>query len=260
MTVIEDNDGSVADTCFTDDEKMEDEMMDDEMMDVPVSSENVGASVPSPEEMRTTVHVRHHSEASGARKRFIKLVMVALIVAAVVVAVAIGLSSSGGGSNKQRSSNNVQGGDSKARKSTADQVAALMASSGVSDVVALQTAGTPQNRAAFWLAGTDGANLAVPTDFGADGLALYKYTTRYVMVVLYYSTLGETAWDSQVGFMTSLDVCMWYSTFLSGNQPYRKGVVCDRETGLIIGLGISKWMRKMECHVYTSIDLRRSLT
>jgi hypothetical protein len=133
---------------------------------------------------------------------------------------------------------------SNTRNSSADEVVAIMASSGVSNLVALQTPGTPQNRAAIWLAETDGANLAVPTGFGADGLELYKYTMRYVMVVLYYSTGGDTTWESQVGFMTSLGVCSWHAQFNNDVGSYRNGLLCDPETGLITGLSISKWMRE----------------
>jgi hypothetical protein len=229
---------------------------DDEEMDVPVSSSNVSASVPSPEEVRNSQTEHHDSKTSGGSSRLLKLLIAAVVIAAVVVGVVMGVNSGGdindqpspsvqGDSNPQGS--NPQGSipqGSITRKSSAEEVIAVMANSDVSDLTVLQTAGTPQNRAAIWLAETDGANLAVPTDFGADGLELYKYTTRYVMVVLYYSTGGDTTWESQVGFMTSLDVCSWYAQFNNDVGTYRKGLLCDPETGLITGLGISKWMRE----------------
>jgi hypothetical protein len=260
---------------------------DDEEMDVPVSSSNVSASVPSPEEMRTTVTVKHDSKTSGGNSGFLKLLIAAVVIAAIVVGVVIGVTSGGDsndqpspslqgdsntqgsnpqgsnpqGSNPQGSNpqgSNPQGSNTNTRKSSTDEVVAIMANLGVSTLVALQTAGTPQNRAAIWLAETDGANLAVPTDFDTGGVELYKYTTRYVMVVLYYSTGGDTTWQYQVGFMSSLDVCDWYGIFLNGSNAFLKGVNCDLQTGLITGLGISKWMRKIECHAYTSIGLLRS--
>jgi hypothetical protein len=228
---------------------------DDEQMDVPVPSSNTITYVPSAEERRTN-QTEHHSDSKSSlgSNRFLKLLIAAMVVAAVlVVGVVIGVTSAGdsngqpspsGQGNSNPRGSNPQRSIIDTRESSIDEVIAIMANLGVSTLVALQTSGSPQNRAAIWLAETDGANLAVPTDFDTGLVELYKYITRYVMVVFYYSTLGETAWDSQVGFMTSFDVCRWYEKFLSGNQPYRKGVACDQETGLIIGLGISKWMRK----------------
>jgi hypothetical protein len=232
-----------TDASFTD--------TDDEQMDVPVSSSNVSASVPSPEEMRTTVTMNRDSKTSGGSSRFLKLLVAAVVIAAVVVGVVIGVTS-GGDSNDQPSPSvqgdsnpqvsNPQGSTTNTRKSSADEVIAIMANLGVSSLVALKTLGTPQNRAAFWLAETDGANLVIPTDFDTGGVELYKYTTRYAMAVLYYSTGGDTTWKDQVGFMSSLDVCEWYAIFLNGSNSYRKGVLCEPETGFITGLGISKWM------------------
>jgi hypothetical protein len=205
--------------------------LDDEFTDVPVAHSDVGASVPSPDEVRTTVNV--HRGSSG---RFLKIVIAALVIAAVVIGVVIGVNMGGGGGTS--SANNLKQGTLSAgpRKSTADEIISYMANSGVSDLDALTTVGSPQSRAAAWMAEDDEANLPAPS---ADGEAAYKFTTRYAMAVLYYSTGGDRTWAYQLNFMTGANVCDWASTF-NPVQPYRKGVVCDSSTGLIVGLGISK--------------------
>jgi hypothetical protein len=45
---------------------------------------------------------------------------------------------------------------------------------------------------------------------------------------------------NQLSFMTGSDVCNWYGIFQIAVSTYRKGVVCDSDTGLVVGLGISK--------------------
>jgi hypothetical protein len=207
--------------------------LEDEFTDVPVAHSDVGASVPSPEEVRTTVNV-HRGSSGGRNGRFVKIVIAALVFAAILVGVIIGVSGGGGGGNS--SSSSLKQGDSAVRKSTVDEIITYMANSGVSDLTAMTTVFSPQSRAASWMAFDDEANLPVPT---ADGEAAYKYTTRYAMVVLYYSTGGDQTWSNQLSFMTGANVCDWYGVFNTLN-PYRKGVVCDQGTGLIVAVGISK--------------------
>jgi hypothetical protein len=206
--------------------------LEDEFTDVPVAHSDVGASVPSPEEVRSTVNV-HRGSSGGRKGRFVKIVIAALAIAAIVAGVIIGVSAGGGG-NSSSSSNLKQGNlYSAARKSTVDEIITYMANSGVSDLTALTTVGSPQSKAAAWMAEDDEANLPV-----ADGEVAYKFITRYAMVVLYYSTGGDT-WANQLNFMTGADVCDWYGVFNAFN-PYRKGVVCDQVSGLIIAVGIRK--------------------
>jgi hypothetical protein len=224
------------DNTFADNVSVADTVnLEDEFTDVPVTSSDVGASLPSPDEVRTTVNMSHGSGRSG-NGRFLKIVIASLVLAAILVGVIVGVSA-GGSSNSAFS--NLKQGDAASdapRKSTVDEIITYMANSGVSDLTALTTVGSPQSRAAAWMAEDDDANLPVPT---ADGEVAYKYTTRYAMVVLYYSTGGDRTWASQLNFLTSADVCNWYGLFNTLN-PYRKGVVCDGDTGLIVGLGVSK--------------------
>jgi hypothetical protein len=212
---------------------------DDMMMNIPVESPDMGASLPTTEEMRSTVSPYR----SGKQGRYIKLIVAAVVLLAVVISIAVGVSGGGtdsssvsGGGNDSSNGSSASNVAPAPRQANVEDIIAYLADRGVSDLTALSTAETPQRRAAFWLAETDGANLAVPTAAvtTAEG---YKYMTRYILAVLYYSTGGEL-WTSQVGFMTNEDICNWYGLFRSGSSSFRKGVVCD--SGLLTGLGISK--------------------
>jgi hypothetical protein len=126
-----------------------------------------------------------------------------------------------------------------ARKSNVDQVVAYMVNASVSDLTALTTIGSPQNRAALWLAEQDAANTAVPAG-NATALESYNYMARYVMAVFYYSTGGEN-WDVQYFFMTIAPICDWNNARIDGpNAFYRRGIICDEETDLVFGLDYGK--------------------
>jgi hypothetical protein len=91
----------------------------------------------------------------------------------------------------------------------------------ISDIQDLVTPGTPQNRAAQWLAETDGANLPIPINSG-DYIDGYRYIFRYVMAVNYYALDGPN-WTMQLNFMSPYDVCRW------NLRPYY-GIFCERNT------------------------------
>lgn len=210
--------------------------MDEDFQDIPMNNSGNGASLPTAEELRTTVNPRRQGSSSNRQKcqGKARLLVVLVIVFGVGVGI-IALVSSG------RSSNSRSSGANAPRRSQQEDVISYMAQQGVSDLVVLTTSGSPQNRASVWLAEVDGANLKVPqsTVLAIEG---YKYMTRYILAVLYFATGGE-AWDSQVNFMTGRDVCEWYSVFFNGESAFRKGVVCEVTSGsrLLVGLGVSKY-------------------
>jgi hypothetical protein len=188
-----------------------------EFTDIPVSSPDVGASVPSPDEMRTAENQTRRSRRSCNKFLWLGLFVFAIILSLVIVA----LVNAGGGTDDKPPSGD---GDLN-RQSNLDEVITFMAQEGVSGVTALEQSRTPQNFAATWMAEFDEADLAVPTD-DATAVDRYKYITRYVMAVLFFST-GGGSWENQIGFMTSNDVCDWSMRFTNGYTFYRKGVVCD---------------------------------
>jgi hypothetical protein len=128
--------------------------------------------------------------------------------------------------------------DPTVRKSNVDQVIAYMVNTSVSDLTALATIGSPQNRAATWMAEQDAANTAVPAG-NATALEGYNYVVRYVMAVFYYSTGGDD-WNVQYFFMTIAPVCDWNNARIDGPNAYRRGIICDKETDLVFGLDYGK--------------------
>jgi hypothetical protein len=257
--------------------------------------EEVYASFPSPEEVRTSIWVDEAS-SKGQGKRNLKLVIAAgvIIAISILIGVAVGINSGGGGnkggsnqfesefvgdtvvSSTGTSTNNgsqpsleytgdttafgeasfpeniiVNGANSDTaqgisvatnpttRRSTFEAVITYMINSGVSDSTAFASFGTPQFRAATWLAEQDGANKAVPTT-GITSLLGYKYMTRYVMAVFFFSTDGIN-WDNPLDFMTEKSVCEWKAYFPNDGQNYfQKGVVCEPQANLIAGLLLGK--------------------
>jgi hypothetical protein len=124
------------------------------------------------------------------------------------------------------------------RKSNVDQVITYMVNASVSDLTDLLTIGSPQNRAAIWMAEQDAADTAVPTS-NTTALEGYNYMVRYVMAVFYYSTGGDN-WNVQYFSMTFAPVCDWNNVIDDGPNAYRQGIICDEKTDLVFGLDFGK--------------------
>ena len=103
--------------------------------------------------------------------------------------------------------------DAEQRMTTMEEIVEWMVNEDVSHQSTMETAGSPQYRAAEWLAVNDPANLPLPAtgrhDYG-DG---YKYVVRYVMAVNYFALQGQQ-WAQDFHFMSYLDVCLWNVSML----------------------------------------------
>lgn len=214
--------------------------MDDGFTDVDTevaaSGRDVGASLPSPEEVRNTVHMKRGGSGSGMS---FNAIMTMTVVALVIISASIGLAV--GVSNKNQASSSkssVEGNiDNKIRrKADFEGVVAYMVNAGVSSEISLRTLNTAQNNAAAWISLDDEANMAVPS-VPITVIEGYKYVTRYVLAVLYFSTGGEQ-WNFQAGFGTIANVCSWNQVKFDGNAFYRQGVLCDSRNGLIFALNL----------------------
>jgi hypothetical protein len=214
----------------TDDDPASEAAWEREFTDIPVSSPEVAASVPSPEEMRTSMN---QTRRPRSRNKFFWLGLLVFAIALSLLIVVI--VNAGGESGDEPPSGD---GELSLRQSDVDEVITFMAQEGISDLTALEQSGTPQNVAATWMAEQDEADLAVPTN-DATEFDRYKYITRYVMAVLYFST-GGGSWEYQIGFMTSKNVCDWNLQFTNGYTFYRKGVVCDDKSGLVYAILLGK--------------------
>ena len=95
-----------------------------------------------------------------------------------------------------------------------------LTSAGVATESQLNTAGTPQNKAVDWMAFMDKFDIAVPE----TNDKYTRFTERYVLGVLYYSTNGP-AWTYDMKFLSDVDHCDWNGYFLdSKGSQVRLGV------------------------------------
>jgi hypothetical protein len=207
----------------TDDGPASEEAWEREFTDVPMSSPEVGASVPSPEGMRTA-----ENQSRRSRRSCYKFLGLGLLVFAIPLSLLIVWAVNAGGETDV----NVGGETDDEPLSRVEEVITFLAQEGISNLTALQQSGTPQNIAATFMVEQDEADLALPTD-DATAVDRYKYITRYVMAVLYVS-MGGYIWDSQLGFTRSKDVCDWNARSTDGS--IRKGVFCDDTSGLIYAI------------------------
>lgn len=77
---------------------------------------------------------------------------------------------------------------------------------------------SPQYKAAWWLATTDGAQLDFATEAGE------KIIQRYVLALLWYA-LGGEGWESKKKYVTEISTCSW------------DDIVCD-DDGLVIEIDL----------------------
>jgi hypothetical protein len=111
----------------------------------------------------------------------------------------------------------------------------LLSVNGVTDEAELTTPGTPQNRAAFWIANEDRLQLDIPADITATLTQtetqnpVYPFVQRYALAVFYYSTRGE-AWTNSLQFVSDQHECSWFQTMPdAGGEIYAVGVTCDHK-------------------------------
>jgi hypothetical protein len=211
--------------------------------DVAASGKDVGASLPSVEEVRNTVHMRRGSKSGMSFNAIMAMTVVACVIIAASLGLGLGVSNKNNAARSDQSS--FEGSfDNTERKSDSEDVINYLVLAGVSSEVSLRTLDTPQNTALTWLALDDEANTAVP-DVPITEVEGYRYMTRYVLAVVYFSMGGEN-WNFQAGFTTIKDVCSWNQVKFDGSSFYRQGVLCDSKTGLIFALDLGTWIRNEE--------------
>ena len=228
--------------------------MDDGFTDVDTdfaaSGKDVGASLPSVEEVRNTVHMKRGSKSAMSFNTIMAMTVVACVIIAASLGLAVGVSNKNKRGSSEQSS--LDGSlDKGGRKSDINDVINYMVAAGVSSEISLRTQDTPQHIALSWLALYDEANTAVP-DVPITDMAGYKYMTRYVLAVVYFSLGGEN-WNFQAGFGTITNVCSWNQIKFDGSKFYRQGVLCDSRTGLIFALDLGTWIRMRKLKTMTCV-------
>jgi hypothetical protein len=244
MEVAKDISNGTAPDVYAMDDGFTDVDTDMATSDVAASGKDVGASLPSVEEVRNTVHMKRGSKSAMS----FNTIMAMTVVACVIIAASLGLAVGVSNKNKRESSNQQSSLDGfldkGGRKSDINDVISYMVAAGVSSEISLRTLDTPQNIAVTWLALDDEANTAVP-NVPITEMAGYRYMTRYVLAVVYFSMGGEN-WNFQAGFGTITSVCSWNQVKFDGTSFYRQGVLCDSNTGLIFALDLGTWIRNEE--------------
>ena len=96
----------------------------------------------------------------------------------------------------------------------------------------LSTIGTPQRRAAEWMADHD--PLQYPLERGG------RFLQRYALVVFFYSTQGDIMWQHKLNFLSDRDECDWNADFTRDDDvDVTMGVQCN-ENGSVQELVIRK--------------------
>lgn len=97
---------------------------------------------------------------------------------------------------------------------------------GVSDETVLSVMGTPQNKAALWMADVDPLQYEIPSpDMTLE--ESYQFIQRYVLVLLYHATGGNESWHNTLDFLSGNHECSWYhSKKFTDGDVYAMGVTC----------------------------------
>jgi len=146
---------------------------------------------------------------------------------------------------------------SKARPTLEEVVTYL--SNGVSDESVLRRSGSPQNKAARWLATEDGAAISLPKQGferrrelhqHTDNSDAYMYVFRYVMAVNYFALDGPN-WLFDMNFLTDNPICEWNQVSFGNTDTGRVyeigGVTCDPDTNLPIAVDLGEFFGKHSC-------------
>jgi len=113
----------------------------------------------------------------------------------------------------------------------------------ISDYDDLMMNGSPQNRAANWIAHEDESNPDIPIVAPADDASAYDFVVRYILAVVYYSMGGAVAvnpsgrtppqeqidtshWTEQLNFLSGEHYCEWYQIIVQEYTMFPRGVAC----------------------------------
>jgi hypothetical protein len=132
------------------------------------------------------------------------------------------------------SAGNDKGNDDSKTVDRSRAVMQFLIDNKISKETDLRTPGTPQSRAALFIANGDSYKIGLTQD------TTRRFVERYVLALLYYHFKGHN-WTYQLNFLVPLDHCTWYSRFYtkSGNT-LREGVLCNEPNGHVTKLILRK--------------------
>jgi len=202
-----------------------DDMMNDtfEMVPVDLKRDSVASSLPAAEEVRASLYPpsRDHRK----RNRWALGIGIFLTIFIIILVIALTASNS-----KSNSSGAV-------RNTDFESVVEFLANEGISDLEDLVAEGSPQNRAALWLAEEDPGNVVIPADSHTQG---YLYVARYVMALNYFA-MGGKRWLSRLNFLSGDDICRW--------NKANWGIFCSPEEGRR-DIPVRMYIGMFRCHMF----------
>lgn len=164
-----------------------------------------------------------HAPSTGWTKKKICLVStVVIVLLAIIIGVSVGVT------NKNKSSGAPVTQSSLSDEEQRERLAAVanfLIDEGISFEEAVTTVGSPQNRAASFMAIDDEAMMDIPKSRGMSDA--FRFIERYALAVYYYALGGDT-WDFKMNFLTPDDTCLWYQTLrTTQGQRNNFGVQCN---------------------------------
>jgi hypothetical protein len=128
-------------------------------------------------------------------------------------------------------SSNHQDDNSYVLEQRIDEVVDFLLNKKISAESDLLMEGSPQRRAAQFMAVDDSYRVADSN--------LSFFVDRYVLVLMWYA-LGGSEWNYQHHFLSSQNQCEWFTNlYTSSGQAVRQGVLCD-ETGRVTEIKLRK--------------------
>jgi hypothetical protein len=114
-----------------------------------------------------------------------------------------------------------------------DKVVYFLVDNRISMLGDLETPGSPQNKAAAWIADQD--KLRVPISMGRS------FLDRYTLAVLFFALGGDETWPDNLNFLSPDHVCQWMKQY---ETPLRNDLTagvhgCQKIDGELVPVGIA---------------------
>jgi hypothetical protein len=168
------------------------------------------SQLPSAKELQRKLRIQRLQE----RRRLIPTLMVCTLLAFIVLAVVL----------------HVTLIDDKERF---DDTITVLSKGGISKMEDLQTIGTPQHKAARWIADRDVMRVPISN--------ARIFLDRYVLAVLYYALGGDETWPHDMNFLSDEGVCKWSNQMANplGNDLTVGVHGCKDVDGELVPVGIA---------------------
>jgi hypothetical protein len=215
--------------------------------DIPIENADIGSSLPSVDEIKASAALNNSgrnvtndndgaagdvvigksdddmdayddftatpTQSTKNRRRFKYLVcsLVCIFLVALVIGVVLSI-------RGRRNGSNSSGGSNEPRKVDVETLRSYL-SKNYNIQFNIPSDGTGASsahyQAAAWMANIDQANMKLPKSLPIpdkdklDQVYAYRYLSRYVLALFYYSTGGVSSWLNKLDFLSEQDICNW---------------------------------------------------